>query len=63
MTRTQSWLLVAAGIAAAILFLALTYYFGAAAMGHPRIKHMILFLALGGLSLLVSWYAYPKSAA
>jgi len=62
MTRMQSWLLVAAGLVAAIVLLVLTYYFGVAAPGHPHVKHMIGLLVLCGLSLLVSWYAYPKSA-
>ena len=62
MTRTQSLALVAGAIIAAIVFLVLTYYFGAAAAGHPRFKHMALFVVLALLSLLVSWYAYPETA-
>jgi len=63
MNRNQTWLLVAAGIVAALIFAALTVYFGAAAADHPRTKHMILFLALTVLSLLVVWFSYPKRAA
>ena len=63
MKRDQSWLWVAAGIIAAIVFLALTAYFGLAASEHPRIKHMVLFVILAGLSLLVAWFSYPKRAA
>ena len=63
MTRTQSWILVAAGSIAAIIFIALTLYFGVAAAEHPRGKHMILFGILALLSLLVVWFSYPKRAA
>lgn len=60
MTRTQRWLLVAAGIAGIILFLALTVYFGTAAVRAPRVKHMILFIVLAGGSGLVAWFALPE---
>ncbi len=63
MSRSQSLLLVAAGIIAAILFLLLTVYFGAFAAGHPRAKHMLLFIVLAVVSLLVAWFAYPKAEA
>lgn len=62
MQRNQSWLLVVAGIVAAIIFVALTVYFGAAATDHPRVKHMILFIVLAIVSLLVVWFSYPKRA-
>jgi hypothetical protein len=55
-------LVVIAAIIAAVIFLLLTIYFGAVAGGHPRVKHMILFIALAVISLLVAWFTYPKSA-
>jgi hypothetical protein len=58
--RTQTWLPVIAGIVAAVIFLCLTVYFGAAAAGHPRFKHMLLFVILAVLSLLLVWFSYPK---
>jgi hypothetical protein len=63
MTRNQGLFVVVGGIVAAIIFLLLTVYFGVAAAGHPHVKHMILFVLLAAVSLLVSWYAYPKHAA
>lgn len=60
MTRSQSMLLVLAAVIAAIIFLLLTVYFGAMAAGHPRFKHMLLFVVLAVLSLLVAWFAFPK---
>jgi uncharacterized membrane protein len=62
MPRSQSLILVAAGIIAAIIFVLLTVYFGAFAAGHPRAKHMLLFIVLAVVSLLVAWFAYPKRA-
>lgn len=52
LSRSQRWLLAAAGIVAALIFLALTFYFGAAALGHPRFKHMLLFIVLAVASVL-----------
>jgi membrane-associated HD superfamily phosphohydrolase len=63
MTRTQSWLLVGAGVIAAVIFLVLTVYYGAEAAGHPHVKHMILFILLAIVGLLVAWFSYPKTAA
>lgn len=60
MTRSQRWLLVAAGIAGVVLFAALAVYYAAAADGHPRVKHMILFLGLTVISALVAWFALPE---
>jgi hypothetical protein len=60
MLRNQPWLLVVAGIVAALIFIGLTVYFGTAATDHPRVKHMILFAILAILSLLVVWFSYPK---
>jgi hypothetical protein len=59
LTRQQRLLLVAAGVIACIVFIILTIYWGTAAPGHPRVKHMILFIVLAVLSLLVSWFAWP----
>lgn len=59
LTRQQRLLLVVAGVLACIVFVVLTIYYGTAATGHPRVKHMILFIVLAVLSLLVSWFAWP----
>lgn len=60
MTRSQRWLLVVAGVVAAIIFLALTVYFGVAAAGYPRFKHMLLFIVLAAASALVAWFSLPE---
>jgi hypothetical protein len=51
--------LVAAGALALVVFLALTVYYGVAATGHPRVKHMVLFIVLAALSAIVAWFAWP----
>jgi membrane protease YdiL (CAAX protease family) len=63
MERNQSWLPVIAGVVAAIVFALLMIYFGAAAAGHPRVKHVLLFLILAVASLLVVWFTFPKKTA
>ena len=63
LSRTQRWLLVAAGAVAALIFLALLVYFAAAAPGHPRIKHMLLFIVLAAASALVAWFSLPEGIA
>ncbi len=63
LTRQQRLLLVTAGVLACIVFAVLTIYFGTAATGHPRVKHMILFIVLAVLSLLVAWFAWPAQDA
>jgi hypothetical protein len=63
MEQKQSWLPVITGIIAAIIFALLMVYFGAAAAGHPRVKHVLLFLILAVASLLVVWFTFPKKAA
>jgi hypothetical protein len=63
LTRQQRLLLVAAGVIACIIFVVLTIYYGTAATGHPRVKHMILFGVLAVLSLLVAWFAWPAQDA
>ena len=62
MDRSQSRLIAVAGLAAAVIFVLLLIYYGVAAAGHPHVKHMILFLFLALVSLLVSWFSYPKAA-
>jgi hypothetical protein len=59
MTRTQRLWLVAASVLGFIVFIALTIYYAAAASGHPRVKHMVLFIALAVLSLIVAWFSMP----
>jgi hypothetical protein len=61
LTRQQRLLLVAAGVLALAVFVVLTIYFGVAATGHPRAKHMILFAALAVLSAIVAWFAWPAA--
>jgi hypothetical protein len=61
--KNQSWLPVIAGIIAAFIFAILMLYFGAAAAGHPRVKHVLLFLILAVASLLVVWFTFPKKTA
>ncbi|MGI8550670.1 MAG: hypothetical protein ACR2PL_07765 [Dehalococcoidia bacterium] len=63
LSRSQRQLLVLAGIVAAVLFLALTVYYGVAATGHPRAKHMVLFIVLAACSALVAWFAAPGGMA
>jgi hypothetical protein len=63
MERSQSRLIAAAGLGAAVIFLLLMLYYGVAAAGHPHVKHMVLFLFLAIVALLVSWFSYPKAAA
>ena len=46
-----------------VVFAVLTVYYGVAASGHPRAKHMVLFIALAVLSALVAWFAWPADAA
>jgi hypothetical protein len=58
-SRSQRLALVAAGIVVAIICLALTVYFGVAAAGHPRAKHMLLFIVLAIVGALIAWFAYP----
>jgi len=60
MTRSQRWMLVFAGIVGALVFLALTIYFAVAATGHPRVKHMVLFVILAAVSALISWFSLPE---
>jgi hypothetical protein len=59
LTRGQRLLLTALGILLALIFLALTVYWAVAAPGHPRVKHMLLFIVLAVLSALVAWFAFP----
>ena len=63
MTRSQRWLLFAAGIAGVILFAAGALYWATAATGHPRVKHTLLFVGLAGGSALVAWFALPAGIA
>lgn len=62
-SRTQRWLLVVAGTVAAVVFVALTVYFAAAAPGHPHAKHMLLFIVLALASALVAWFSLPEGIA
>jgi hypothetical protein len=50
---------VAIGVAGVILCLVITAYYATAAPGHPRIKHMLLFLFLAGASALFAWFSLP----
>lgn len=63
MSRSQRMLVAVAGVIGVLLCLALTVYYATGAPGHPRGKHMILFIALAVVSALVSWFAYPSGAA
>lgn len=63
LTRQQRLMAVAAGVVGIILFAALTVYYAAAATGHPRVKHMILFIVLAVLSAIVAWFAWPSDSA
>ena len=45
------------------VFLALTIYYATAADGHPRVKHILLFIGLAAVSGLVSWFSFPKKGA
>ncbi len=62
MARAQPYLTVAGGVGVAIVFVALAIYYATAAAGAPHLKHMILFVVLAVLSLIVSWFSYPKRA-
>ena len=62
-THAQRWLAVAGGIIATILFLGLTVYYATAASGHPRLKHIILFIFLAAASALLAWFSLPEGVA
>jgi hypothetical protein len=49
------------GAAGCVLFIALTVYFATAANGAPRVKHIILFVALALISALVVWFSTPPA--
>ena len=49
----------ALGIAGVVLCFLIVVYYGTAAHGHPRVKHMILFLALAGAAALYAWFSLP----
>lgn len=52
--------LAVAGIVLAVIFLALIVYFTGFAVGHPHVKHDLLFIVLMLLSLAVTWFAWPS---
>ena len=52
--------LLGASVAAFVVFIALTLYYTVAATGHPRYKHMLLFVVLAVLSLIVGWFSLPE---
>ncbi len=58
-TRTRRLLQMAAGIGGTVLFAALAVYYATAANGHPRVKHIILFVALAAISALIAWFSLP----
>jgi hypothetical protein len=60
MSRAQPYLMVAGGVGVAIVFVALAIYYGTAAAGAPHLKHVALFVVLAVLSVIVSWFSYPK---
>jgi hypothetical protein len=62
-TRTRQLLQMAAGIGGAVLFAALAVYYATAANGHPRVKHIILFVALAAVSALIAWFSLPPRSA
>ena len=53
----------AIGVLGVILCLLITAYYATAAHGHPRVKHMLLFLALAGASALYAWFSLPPRDA
>ena len=60
MTRSQRLAVMAASALGFVVFIALTIYYATAATGHPRVKHMILFIVLAALSAIVAWFALPE---
>jgi hypothetical protein len=47
------------GIAGIVICLVIAAYYATAASGHPRIKHMLLFIGLAGASALYAWFTLP----
>jgi len=60
MTRSQRLGIVAASAVAFVVFIILTVYYAATASGHPRVKHMVLFIILAALSAIVAWFSLPE---
>jgi len=42
-----------------LLFVLVALYFATAADGHPRVKHVLLFLGLAVVSALAGWFTLP----
>ncbi len=51
------------GMLGAGVFFAIALYYATAADGHPRFKHMLLFIGLAAVSALVSWFSFPKKGS
>ncbi len=48
-----------AAVVLCFLFVLAAVYYATAANGHPRFKHVLLFIALAGLSALAAWFTLP----
>ena len=46
-----------------LLFILAAVYYAAAADGHPRVKHVILFIGLAVVSGLAAWFTLPPRDA
>jgi hypothetical protein len=42
-----------------LFFVLVALYFATAADGHPRVKHVLLFLGLAVVSALAAWFTLP----
>ncbi len=49
----------AGAVALSFLFILAAVYYATAANGHPRVKHVLLFIGLAGLSALAAWFTLP----
>ena len=49
----------AGALVLSLLFILAAVYFAAAADGHPRVKHVLLFIGLAVVSGLAAWFTLP----
>ncbi|HEY7270131.1 MAG TPA: hypothetical protein VH951_09915 [Dehalococcoidia bacterium] len=61
MNALSRWKNAALGLLALVVCLALAAYYATAAHGHPRVKHILLFVGLAVISALFIWFTAPSN--